>query len=58
MNEEKIIISEEDKELDNMEIEEEGMCYGNYSGRANACKECIISDKCKEETKSQKKTKK
>ena len=57
MNEDKIVISKEDKVLEELEaeVEEEGMCYGNYSARANACKECFINDKCKEETKNIKK---
>jgi len=57
MSEEKIVLSKEDEEWVD-DIEEEGMCYGNFSARAKACKECIISDKCEEETKGAKKSNK
>lgn len=38
-----------------VDIVEEGDCYGNYSNRAKACKECLVWEECKEETKKIKK---
>ena len=49
MSNKKDVISEEDKIEMEAEVEE-GMCYGNFSNRAKACKECMICDECKEET--------
>ena len=51
MKNKQIIMSKEDSELEKALIEEEGQCFGEYSGRAKACKECFIVDECKLETK-------
>ena len=43
--------------IDNLEIkaDDEGMCFGNYSRRAKACKECLVWKECKEDTDGRKK---